>query len=343
VRYFRGKMDFSPVLRHIRHEERQNGDNQRKRKKRRAHKKIRKEKENYRKQSNDKPQITEKIRKIYNELEPKNGAVTKNRLILMPNSSQNVETAGLFNLGKRSDQVFKNQNLNKARGDGNLLGLLQGPDSKRVKPAEITSDTNKENIDPSFSKHKIVRALHFASKRVKNGFYDDGNEPAAETRCRRKSTDFENLTQRFVTSTPIPKKSAFSLSICSSSRSTKSSQLFELYQDNMDPNLVKKVYGDDVENGFSSSIIPEKKFREEESFCSVRNDNPEIFLPPHMVFNVENECLSSTSQRVTKFRDESAVRYDNPDDFLPPIVLESPSLRTMLNLSCQQTKSFFNF
>ena len=71
--------------------------------------------------------------------------------------SLNVELAGLFNQGKRSNLVKKldqKQRMNKARCQGNLADLLQGP---KIQTAENSnSEANKENIPPNsqfFSKN----------------------------------------------------------------------------------------------------------------------------------------------------------------------------------------------
>ena len=64
--------------------------------------------------------------------------------------SLNVELAGLFNQGKRSNLVKKldqKQRMNKARCQGNLADLLQGP---KIQTAENSnSEANKENIPPN--------------------------------------------------------------------------------------------------------------------------------------------------------------------------------------------------
>ena len=68
-------------------------------------------------------------------------AITKSRLILEQKSLQ-IESCGLFNHGKKSDLVTKlttKKRMNKARHQGNLLALLDGPRNL---------EANKENIPP---------------------------------------------------------------------------------------------------------------------------------------------------------------------------------------------------
>ena len=96
-------------------------------------------------------------------------AVTKQNLesigdgrLSLKQKSLNVELAGLFNQGKRSNLVKKlgqKQRMNKARCQGNLADLLQGP---KIQTAENStnsvsnSEANKENIPPNsqfFSKN----------------------------------------------------------------------------------------------------------------------------------------------------------------------------------------------
>ena len=88
-------------------------------------------------------------------------AVTKQNLesigdgrLSLKQKSLNVELAGLFNQGKRSNLVKKlgqKQRMNKARCQGNLADLLQGP---KIQTAENSnsvsnSEANKENIPPN--------------------------------------------------------------------------------------------------------------------------------------------------------------------------------------------------
>ena len=89
-------------------------------------------------------------------------AVTKQNLesigdgrLSLKQKSLNVELTGLFNQGKRSNLVKKlgqKQRMNKARCQGNLAGLLQGP---KIQTADYTtnsvsnSEANKENIPPN--------------------------------------------------------------------------------------------------------------------------------------------------------------------------------------------------
>ena len=63
------------------------------------------------------------------------GSIKDNRLILQ----KNVDNAGLFNHGKHSGLVTRTR-LGKARADGNLLNMLQGPENQ---------EWNKENIPPT--------------------------------------------------------------------------------------------------------------------------------------------------------------------------------------------------
>ena len=76
--------------------------------------------------------------------------------------SLDVELAGSFNQGKRTNLVKKldqNQRMNKARCQGNLADLLQGP---KIQTAENSnSEVNKENIPPLsqfFRKNSCYRA-----------------------------------------------------------------------------------------------------------------------------------------------------------------------------------------
>ena len=89
-------------------------------------------------------------------------AVTKQNLesigdgrLSLKQKSLNVELAGLFNQGKRSNLVKKlgqKQRMNKARCQRNLADLLQGP---KIQTAENStnsvsnSEANKENIPPN--------------------------------------------------------------------------------------------------------------------------------------------------------------------------------------------------
>ena len=96
-------------------------------------------------------------------------AVTKQNLesigdgrLSLKQKSLNVELAGLFNQGKRSNLVKKldqKQRMNKARCQGNLADLLQGP---KIQTAENSnSEANKENIPPNsqfFRKNSCYRA-----------------------------------------------------------------------------------------------------------------------------------------------------------------------------------------
>ena len=88
-------------------------------------------------------------------------AVTKQNLesigdgrLSLKQKSLNVELAGLFNQGKRSNLVKKlgqKQRMNKARCQGNLADLLQGPKIQTVENSNSVSDSeaNKENIPPN--------------------------------------------------------------------------------------------------------------------------------------------------------------------------------------------------
>lgn len=83
-------------------------------------------------------------------------AVTKQNLdsigdgrLSLKQKSLNVELAGLFNQGKKSNFVKKlaeKQRANKARRQGSLDGLLQGP--KIANLVEDYDEANKENIPP---------------------------------------------------------------------------------------------------------------------------------------------------------------------------------------------------
>ena len=88
-------------------------------------------------------------------------AVTKQNLesigdgrLSLKQKSLNVELAGLFNQGKRSNLVKKlgqKQRMNKARCQGNLADLLQGPKIQTAENSISVSDSeaNKENIPPN--------------------------------------------------------------------------------------------------------------------------------------------------------------------------------------------------
>ena len=88
-------------------------------------------------------------------------AVTKQNLesigdgrLSLKQKSLNVELAGLFNQGKRSNLVKKlgqKQRMNKARCQGNLADLLQGPKIQTAEKSNSVSNSeaNKENIPPN--------------------------------------------------------------------------------------------------------------------------------------------------------------------------------------------------
>ena len=115
------------------------------------------------KRARRKEKRNKKDEKTQKQLE-KFSAVTKQNLesigdgrLSLKQKSLNVELTGLFNQGKRSNLVKKlgqKQRMNKARCQGNLADLLQGPKIQTV--AENTtnsvisnSEANKENIPPN--------------------------------------------------------------------------------------------------------------------------------------------------------------------------------------------------
>ena len=98
--------------------------------------KPKKSKKNHRHEKS--PKVAEKVRAKFRDV----GATSEKRLIL-----DKGENAGLFNQGFKSGLVSK---LHKARGQGNLVELLQGP-SKTKRPNQNRpswDEENKENIPP---------------------------------------------------------------------------------------------------------------------------------------------------------------------------------------------------
>ena len=82
------------------------------------------------------PKVAEKVRAKFRDV----GAASEKRLIL-----DKGENAGLFNQGFKSGLVSK---LHKARGEGNLVKLLQGPSKRPNKNRPSWEEENKENIPP---------------------------------------------------------------------------------------------------------------------------------------------------------------------------------------------------
>ena len=81
--------------------------------------------------SPNKVSAADRIRSKFKDI----GTIKDNRLIL----HKNVDNAGLFNHGKTSGLVTRTR-LGKARAEGNLLNMLQGPENL---------EWNKENIPPT--------------------------------------------------------------------------------------------------------------------------------------------------------------------------------------------------